>query len=220
MLNDPTNQISGSSSNPNNNPGSSTQPPFNQMSHYLNFQPQYSSQAEQMLFAQFKMQMQMNQFSQQQQQQSNQATGFEPQSDHQSFNLLDETKDENEEDPIPITNSKKTSRGPRLKAKAKKQRHESQGKVKKCARNLSTDEEELLWRNVSFKFPRIQQRVVINKKIPFGKILDVYNTEAKKSKFVERTKNTLTGKWTPMNAVVQKFNQLVTKTLVHSGKND
>nr|GEY31391.1 hypothetical protein [Tanacetum cinerariifolium]GEY34485.1 hypothetical protein [Tanacetum cinerariifolium] len=97
-----------------------------------------------MLFAQFKMQMQMNQFSQQQQQQSNQATGFKPQSDHQSFNLLDETEDENEEDPISITNSKKTSRGPRLKAKAKKQRHESQGEVKKCARNLWTDEEELL----------------------------------------------------------------------------
>ncbi|GKD46733.1 hypothetical protein Tco_1271378 [Tanacetum coccineum] len=30
----------------------------------------------------------------------------------------------------------------------------------------------------------------------------------------------LTGKWTPMNANVQKFNQLVGETLVHSGEND
>ncbi|GJV89493.1 RNA-directed DNA polymerase, eukaryota [Tanacetum coccineum] len=30
----------------------------------------------------------------------------------------------------------------------------------------------------------------------------------------------LTGKWTPMNANVQKFNQLVEETLVHSGEND
>ncbi|GJR81083.1 hypothetical protein Tco_0151868 [Tanacetum coccineum] len=30
----------------------------------------------------------------------------------------------------------------------------------------------------------------------------------------------LTGKWTPMNASVQKFNQLVSKTLAHSGEND
>nr|GEY65066.1 hypothetical protein [Tanacetum cinerariifolium] len=89
------------------------------MPYYPNFQPQYSSPEEQMLFAQFKMQMQMNQFSQQQQQ-SNQATGSQPQSDHQSFNLLDETEDENEEDPISTPMLKKTSRGPRLKAKTKK----------------------------------------------------------------------------------------------------
>ncbi|GJS42900.1 hypothetical protein Tco_0567943 [Tanacetum coccineum] len=30
----------------------------------------------------------------------------------------------------------------------------------------------------------------------------------------------LTGKWTPMNASVQKFNQLVSETLAHSGEND
>ncbi|GJV51246.1 hypothetical protein Tco_1446987 [Tanacetum coccineum] len=38
--------------------------------------------------------------------------------------------------------------------------------------------------------------------------------------YMERTKNMLTGKWTPMNANVQKFNQLVEETLVHSGEND
>ncbi|GJU88050.1 cellulose synthase A catalytic subunit 7 [Tanacetum coccineum] len=30
----------------------------------------------------------------------------------------------------------------------------------------------------------------------------------------------LTGKWTPMNAAVMKFNQLYEKTLAHSGEND
>ncbi|GJT91524.1 hypothetical protein Tco_1080369 [Tanacetum coccineum] len=30
----------------------------------------------------------------------------------------------------------------------------------------------------------------------------------------------LTGKWTPMNASVQKFNQLVSEMLAHSGEND
>nr|GEU77182.1 zinc finger, CCHC-type [Tanacetum cinerariifolium] len=128
-----------------------------------------------------KMQMQMNQISQQQQQ-SNQATGSQPQSDHQSFNLLDETEDENEEEPIPTSTSKKTSHGPRLKDP---------------------------------KMGYDQQKYTF-----WYKILDVYNTEAEKRKFVERTKNMLTGKWTPMNVVVQKFNQLVTETLVHSGKND
>nr|GEV08422.1 glutathione S-transferase T3-like [Tanacetum cinerariifolium] len=52
------------------------------------------------------------------------------------------------------------------------------------------------------------------------KILDVYNTEAKRRGFIERTKNMLTGKWTPMNASIQKFNQLVAETLAFSGEND
>ncbi|GKA26660.1 hypothetical protein Tco_0712769 [Tanacetum coccineum] len=71
MLTDPTNQIPGSSSNP----GGSTQPSFTQMPYYPNFQPQYSNQEEQMLFHQFKMQMQMNK-----QQQSNQFITSQPHS--------------------------------------------------------------------------------------------------------------------------------------------
>ncbi|GKA18279.1 hypothetical protein Tco_0698116 [Tanacetum coccineum] len=35
-----------------------------------------------------------------------------------------------------------------------------------------------------------------------------------------RDANMLTGKWTPMNENVQKFNQLVGEMLVHSGEND
>ncbi|GJR43687.1 hypothetical protein Tco_1311790 [Tanacetum coccineum] len=42
----------------------------------------------------------------------------------------------------------------------------------------------------------------------------------KKKGFTERTKNMLTGKWTPMNTAVLKFNQLVQETAVHSGEND
>ncbi|GKA66773.1 hypothetical protein Tco_0766581 [Tanacetum coccineum] len=52
------------------------------------------------------------------------------------------------------------------------------------------------------------------------KICGAYNAEATKRGYIERTKNMLTGKWTPMNAYVQKFNQLVSETLVHSGEND
>ncbi|GKD66416.1 hypothetical protein Tco_1308524 [Tanacetum coccineum] len=86
MLNDPTNQIPGSSSNP----GGSTQPSFTQMPYYPNFQPQYSNQEEQMLFHQFKMQMQMNK-----QQQSNQFTTSQPHSEQQSHHLeVEDTEDE------------------------------------------------------------------------------------------------------------------------------
>ncbi|GKF64181.1 hypothetical protein Tco_0187629 [Tanacetum coccineum] len=48
MLNDPTNQIPGSSSNP----GSSTQPAFNQMPYYLNpnYQSQFTNQEELLMF--------------------------------------------------------------------------------------------------------------------------------------------------------------------------
>nr|GEV21100.1 hypothetical protein [Tanacetum cinerariifolium] len=137
-------------------------------------------------------QMGFNQYSQQQQ--HNQSTGSQPPSDHQSFNLIDETEDENEKEPIPTPTSKKSNRDARLKAKAKKTKDtESQVEIKKRARN-----------NDTFWF----------------KILDVYNIEAKRRGFIERTKNMLTGKWTPMNASIQKFNQLVAKMLALSGEND
>ncbi|GJZ00197.1 hypothetical protein Tco_0517626 [Tanacetum coccineum] len=42
----------------------------------------------------------------------------------------------------------------------------------------------------------------------------------RKKGFKERTKNMLTGKWTPINIAVHKFNQLVQETAIHSGKND
>ncbi|GKA01412.1 hypothetical protein Tco_0674077 [Tanacetum coccineum] len=166
-------------------------------------------------------QMGFNQFSQQQQQ-PNQSTTSQPQSDHQSFNLIDETEDENEEEPIPTPTSKKMSRGARLKAKAKKTKEtESQVKIKKRARNVWTQDEELL---LAESFIQISEDPKIGcdqqKDTFWYKILDVYNTEAKRRGFIERTKNMLTGKWTPMNASVQKFNQLVSETLAHNRENN
>nr|GEV51208.1 hypothetical protein [Tanacetum cinerariifolium] len=114
MLNDPNNQIPGSSSNRNNNPGSSTQPSYNQMPYYPNFQTTFANPEELSLFNQWKMQNQFGQFQQHQQQQQQPP----PQSDQQSFHLVDETEDENKEEPIPTLTSKKTSRGLRLKLKA------------------------------------------------------------------------------------------------------
>ncbi|GKE13305.1 hypothetical protein Tco_1416856 [Tanacetum coccineum] len=92
------------------------------MPYYPNFRTPFVNPDELSLFNQWKMQQQMrfNEFSQQQQQQPNQSTASQLQSDHQSFNLIDETEDENKEEPIPTLTSKKTSRGQRLKAKAKK----------------------------------------------------------------------------------------------------
>ncbi|GJY51094.1 hypothetical protein Tco_0441941, partial [Tanacetum coccineum] len=129
---------------------------------------------------------------------------------------------ENEEEPIPTPTSKKTSRGARLKAKAKKTKEtESQVEIKKRARNVWTQDEELL---LAESFIQISEDPKIGcdqqKDTFWYKILDVYNTEAKRRGFIERTKNMLTGKWTPMNASVQKFNQLVSETLAHSGEND
>ncbi|GJX91833.1 hypothetical protein Tco_0345159 [Tanacetum coccineum] len=95
MLTDRPNQILGSSSNL----GGSTQPSFTQMPYYPNFQPQYSNQEEQILFHQFKMQMQMNK------QQSIQFTTSQPYSEQQSHHLVDETEEE-EEEPLPTPTSK------------------------------------------------------------------------------------------------------------------
>ncbi|GJS41183.1 hypothetical protein Tco_0566226 [Tanacetum coccineum] len=166
------------------------------MPYYPNFQTPFVNPDELSLFNQWKMQQQMgfNQFSQQQQQQPNQFTASQPQSDHQSFNLIDETEDENEEEPIPTPTSKKTSRG---------------------------QHEELLLAESFIQISEDPKTGCDQQKDTFWyKILDVYNTEAKRRGFIERTKNMLTGKWTPMNASVQKFNQLVSETLAHSGEND
>ncbi|GKA72262.1 hypothetical protein Tco_0778478 [Tanacetum coccineum] len=104
MLNDPTNQIPGSSSNP----GSSTQPSFNQMPYYPNYQPQFATQEELLMFQQFKMQ-QMHQ--QQPQQLPNQFTTSQPHSEQQSHHLeVEDTEDE--EEPLPTPTSK-PSRGGR-----------------------------------------------------------------------------------------------------------
>nr|GEZ17622.1 hypothetical protein [Tanacetum cinerariifolium] len=98
---------------------------------------------------------------------------------------------------------------------------ESQVEVKKRARNLWTDEEEFLLAECFIQIFEDPKMGCDQQKDTFWyKILEVYKTEAKKRKFIEHTKNMLTEKWTTMNTAIQKFNQLVTKTLVHNGEND
>ncbi|GJW70118.1 hypothetical protein Tco_0127035 [Tanacetum coccineum] len=135
---------------------------------------------------------------------------------------IDETEDENEEEPIPTPMSKKTSRGPRLNSKAAKNKEkETQIEVKKRARIVWSQDEELILVKSFIQISEDPKTGCDQQKDSFWyKILDVYNAEAKKRGFIERTKNMLTGKWTPMNASVQKFNQLVSETLAHSGEND
>ncbi|GJZ38151.1 hypothetical protein Tco_0584342 [Tanacetum coccineum] len=52
------------------------------------------------------------------------------------------------------------------------------------------------------------------------KIRDAYNEQAEKRGFPIPTKNMLTGKWTPMNREVSKFNSSVNETKAMSGEND
>ncbi|GJV98255.1 ribonuclease H-like domain-containing protein, partial [Tanacetum coccineum] len=141
---------------------------------------------------------------QQQQQQPNQATASQPRSDQQFFHLVDETEDENEEEPIPTPTSKKTSRGPRLKSKATKNKEkETQVEVKKRARMVWSQDEELILAESFIQISEDPKMGCDQQKDSFWyKILEVYNAEAKRRGFIERTKNMLTGKWIPMNANV------------------
>ncbi|GKB92029.1 hypothetical protein Tco_0964301 [Tanacetum coccineum] len=52
------------------------------------------------------------------------------------------------------------------------------------------------------------------------KVLDQYNEQTKSNKFLVRTKNMLTGKWTQMNREVEMFNSLVYEMNVMSRDND
>nr|GFA56926.1 hypothetical protein [Tanacetum cinerariifolium] len=139
-------------------------------------------------------QMGFNQYSQQQQ--HNQSIGSQPSSDHQSFYLIDETEDENEEEPIPTPTSKKSNRVARLKAKAKKTKDtKSQVEIKKRARNVWTQNEELLLAKSFVQISEDPKTGCDQQKDTFCyKILDVYNTEAKRRGFIEHTKNMLTEK--------------------------
>ncbi|GKA48394.1 hypothetical protein Tco_0741352 [Tanacetum coccineum] len=160
------------------------------MPYNLNFQSPFANAEEQMLFNQFKMQMQFNQFSQQQQQQPNQANAFQPQSDQQSFHLVDETEDENEDEPVPTPTSKKTSRDPRLKSKSKKSKEKETQVETKRARYVWSQEEELLLAECFIQVSE-DPRIGTDKKNDtfWYKIRKAYNAEAMKRGYMERTKN-------------------------------
>ncbi|GJZ84269.1 hypothetical protein Tco_0649608 [Tanacetum coccineum] len=166
------------------------------MPYYPNYQTSFANPEELSLFNQWKIQNQFSQFQQQQQQQQpNQATAFQPQSDQQSFHLVDETEDENEEELIPTPTSKKTSRGPRLKSKATKNKEkETQVEVKKRARMVWSQDEELILTKSFIQISEDPKTGCDQQKYTFWyKILEVYNVEAKKRGYMERTKNMLTG---------------------------
>nr|GEZ51639.1 hypothetical protein [Tanacetum cinerariifolium] len=140
------------------------------------------------------MQNQVSQF--QQQQQPNQATASQPRSDQQSFHLVDENEAVNEKEPIPTTTSKKTSRGPRLKSKATKNKEkETQVEVKKRARMVWSQDEELILAESFIQIFEDPKTCCDQQKDSFWyKILEVCNVEAKRRGYMERTKNMLTGK--------------------------
>ncbi|GJT47058.1 hypothetical protein Tco_0955773 [Tanacetum coccineum] len=205
MLTDPTNQIPRSSSNPDG----STQPSFTQMPYYPNIQPQYSNQEEQMLFRQFKMQIQMNK-----QQQSNQFTTSQSHSEQQSHHLVDETEEE-EEEPL-LTPTSKPNSG-RKKSVAKKKNKGKDVEVEKETkegriRHAWTQAEELLLAKSFIQISEDQKTGCDQKLATFlYKILDVYNKEANKKGFQERTKNMLKVESDRMPRY--KFNQLYEETL-------
>ncbi|GKB88409.1 hypothetical protein Tco_0960681 [Tanacetum coccineum] len=155
--------------------------------------------------------MHYNQFSQQQQ--PNQATASQSQSDQQSFHLVNETEDEDELVPTPT--SKKT-KATRLKSEAKKNKE-----TEKQGQNLCSQDKELILAESFIQISDDPRTGCDQKNDTFWyKILDVYNAEATKHGYMERTKNMLTQKWTPMNRDVQKFNSLVQETQVANGEND
>ncbi|GJS27845.1 hypothetical protein Tco_0488465 [Tanacetum coccineum] len=162
------------------------------------------------------MQMQMNK-----QQQSNQFTTSQPHSEQQSHHLVDETEEE-EEEPL-LTPTSKPNHG-RKKSVAKRnkgkdvevEKETKEGRI----RHAWTQAEELLLAESFIQISKDPKTGCDQKLATFWyKILDVYNQEANKKGF-QRIKNMLTGKWTPKNAAVMKFNQLYEETLAHSGKND
>ncbi|GJT36926.1 hypothetical protein Tco_0936791 [Tanacetum coccineum] len=128
---------------------------------------------------------------------------------------VEDTKDE--EEPLPTPTSK-PSRGGRMKSMSKKNKEkEPQVEKQKRVRNAWTQDEESLLTECFIQVSEDPKIGCDQKRDTFWyKIQNVYNKEAKKKGFTERTKNMLTGKWTPMNTAVLKFNQLVQETAVHS----
>ncbi|GJW31955.1 hypothetical protein Tco_0051987 [Tanacetum coccineum] len=157
---------------------------------------------------------------QQPQQLPNQFTTSQPHSEQQSHHLeLEDTEDEDE--PVPTPTSK-PSRGVRLKSKAKKNKEKEPPLEKqKRIRNAWTQDEKLLLAECFIQVSEDPKTGVIKGDTFLGpKSQNLQYSKLRKKDITERTKNMLTVKWTPMNASVLKFNQLVQETAVHSGEND
>ncbi|GJT85308.1 hypothetical protein Tco_1067025 [Tanacetum coccineum] len=199
MLNDPQNQILGSSSaNPNPN--------------FPNYNP-FSNPDQQILFQQWQLQQQMFHTNISQKQSDN--------SQQQSHEIQ---KEEDETLPTPLS-KKPGSRGKRVKKMATRNvdpepEPKTQAEVIKV-RNFWSQDEELLLAECFIQISKDPKIGSDQKNDTFWyKILDVYNDQAEKRGFLIRTKNMLTGKWTYMNRKVGKFYSLVNETKVMSGENE
>ncbi|GKB72564.1 hypothetical protein Tco_0933976 [Tanacetum coccineum] len=83
-----------------------------------------------------------------------------------------------------------------------------------------TDDEELLLAEDYIQVSRTKRGADQQRDTFWYKVMDVYNKEAKRLKYPNRSKNMITGKWTPMNRDVGKFNTIVCETALMSGEND
>ena len=222
MLNDPTNQMPGSSSNPGNNPGSSSTPGY-----FPTFQTPFMNPEDLYQFSQWKLQQQQHpyQFTQ------TQPLPSQPNSDHASFHLVDEDEDEEKsessEEPIPTPTSKKSraksmAKKPKSKAKKNKDKEVDEDVVpSKPPRTFWSQDEEYLLAECYIQISEDAKTGADQQKDTFWyKVLDAYNKEAKTQGFPTRTKNMLTGKWTPMNKDIKKFNSVVDEMAVLSGEGD
>ena len=230
MLNDPTNQMPGSSSNPGNNPGSSSNPGY-----FPTFQTSFMNPEDLALFSQWKLQQQQqNQYQFTQTQQTTQGIPSQPNSDHASFHLVDEEDDEEKsvssEEIIPTPTSKKSraktmAKKPKSKPKNKKSNKEKEVEEdvvpSRQPRTFWSQDEEYLLAECYIQVSEDPKTGADQQRDTFWyKVLDAYNTEAKRLNYTIRTKNMLTGKWTPMNKDIKKFNSVVDETVVMSGEGD
>ena len=213
MLNDPSNQMNSTQMS-----GSSSQ------SGYLpSFHNPYMNPDELALFSQWKLQQQFTQFTQ------HQPTPSQPNSDYASFHLVDEDDEEEDEEeeiePTP-TSSKKSrtktmARKRKTKSKTKKSGKEKEETEPSRARIFWTQDEEYLLEECFIQVSEDPKVGADQKQDTFWyKVLDAYNKEATRLNYATRTKNMLTGKWTPMNRDVKKWNAVVDETTVMSGEID
>ena len=160
MLNDPSNQMTGASSNP----GSSSNP-YNQSPYFPTFPTNpYMNPEEQMLFSQWKMQ-QYQQLTQQNLQQ-NQGTASQPNSDHASYHLQDEDLDEKMKTKMKRRRSRPRHR--RRQRRRRRRRGRGRRKVVLELVTCGTKMRSCFWRSVTFKYPRIQKEVRVNQRKRFG----------------------------------------------------
>ncbi|GJU38238.1 hypothetical protein Tco_1191195 [Tanacetum coccineum] len=104
---------------------------------------------------------------------------------------------------------------------AKKQLRDKQPKEPKTDRAFWSQDEEKLLANFFIEISEDPNNRSDQARDTFWyKILTIYNQQADKLGFKSRNKNILTGKWTPMNHDVQKFNAIYNQTELLSRENE